>query len=61
MISLYLRENFGTCSSEKCSCLKYGWRGTACEWWKPTPAKTYDELREWQNGLVQHRREDTKS
>lgn len=47
----YLREHYGQCSSNRCSCLKTGTVGTQCQSWVPTSATTYEELSIWQDNL----------
>lgn len=53
-MSDYLLDNYGVCDlGADCywrpGCLKTGWRGRACQFWKPLGATTWAEL----EGLLQ--------
>jgi len=41
----YLLDNYGTCVHKlDCHCLRVGWRGRSCPYWKPLGATDYAEL-----------------
>jgi hypothetical protein len=43
-IEEYVRENYGSCTQEKCACLRDGWLGTICPFWKPLDGESFQKL-----------------
>lgn len=43
----YLADHYGTCTAEKCRCLRPGnpWLGRRCEHWVPVGVGSWEELR----------------
>lgn len=42
-----LRQVYGTCQREPCSCRTVLWLGTDCPHWKPMGPRTQEELAMW--------------
>lgn len=50
-----IRDTYGICSADRCTCLKYGWIGTKCENFKSFGATSFEELAVAQRKLYENR------
>lgn len=48
----YWLDNYGHCQLEWCMCLKFGWKGRSCVYWKPLGVKSFQELKEYNETKV---------